>query len=112
MAHGINGSFSKKIFFLKSIVSKEKKGVTALFLFTSQNIPADEIRVKINPVFECRCLTSQLWTARVSPKLAITGNVLNYCSRFHAINFHSLDDETIELAMSMVHYEEKKTDRR
>ena len=86
-----------------------------LSLSALQSIPADKMRVKISPVFECLGLTSQLWTyvsVRVSQRLAFIGNVLNYCSKFPAINFYSFSDKTIELAMSMIDYKGEKTDHR
>ena len=64
---------------LKRIVSKkEKKGGPVLFLFTLQNVRADEIRVKIGPVFECLGLTSQLWAVCVSTCQSDIGHYRKY----------------------------------
>jgi len=111
LAHGIYGSLSKKKFFSEIHRFKEKRGggYSALPIYFTEHSSGWNTR-EISPVFECRGLTSQLWTfwARVSHMLAITGNVLHYCSKFPAINFHSLSDKTTEPAMSMIDYEGNK----
>jgi len=71
---GFMGPFLKN-YFSEIDSFKEKKGVgSVLFLFTLQDIRADEIRVKISPVFECRGFTSQMWTVCVSTRQSDVGH--------------------------------------
>jgi hypothetical protein len=103
---GFMGPFLQKNIFLKLTVSKKKGGgvqcSSYLLYKTFQRMKYEWKSVLYSSVevWPHNC-GPPLWV-HVSPLLVITGNFLNYCSKFPSINFYLLSDETIEIANSMI----------